>query len=446
MGKLKEFLIIQVIMKLADRGFRTNISGWYNQIGKMQSSSPDKIKEWQLARLSHLVHTAYDKSPYYHELFNSIGIKPEDIRTFEDLEKIPPLTKDIIRERFDDIKLSDTSGLHFKYCTTGGSTGNPTKYIKDNDSWGFDNAFNIRMWKQVGYHYGDKFLALGSSSLFPVNKKSLLHDWYYRLKGKIPFNAMNLSDERLQACVELIRKEKLHYVYGYASSIFLLAKYVIDKHLGDAVNIKACFPTSEILTDVYRDTIIRAFGCKVVNVYGAHDGGIVACDSGDGFKVSYNCIVQLLEKGVDNGTALLTDVNSLAFPFIRYQLGDVVELGEGYGDIHNGQILKNIIGRTSDIIEMENGRVLTGPGFTILFSQLNVLCYRMYKSGPMELTVEVVKDTAYSKTDDDLLTGTIKKHAGDDCNIVIKYVDSVKQRENGKNMFFLNDRDYGKQS
>lgn len=437
MGRLKSLLLLKGVYPLSDALFHTHIASWYATIRKMLSWSPDGIATWQTERMKRLVADAYQYSPYYRQLFDSLSLKPEDIRTMEDLEKIPPLTKEIIREHYDDIILRGKPGLHFRHTSTGGSTGNPTRYVKDNDSWGFDNAFNLLMWEQAGYRVGERFLALGSSSLFPTTKKSFLHDLYYGLRGKIPFNAMDLSKERLEKCVELIRKKKIHFIYGYASSIFLLARYVEENHLESTLRIKACFPTSEILTDVYRSTIERVFDCVVSDMYGAHDGGIVAHCINGGFKVGYNCIVQI-EDGSDSGPALLTDVTSTAFPFIRYKLGDELTLGEGYSAFYNGQVLDNVVGRTSDVIELENGRVLTGPGFTVLFSKLDVQGYRIYKSGELEITVEIVKGDGFTEEQEKLVIDTMHKHAGDDCSIQVKYADKLVNRANGKNLFFLN--------
>ena len=438
MGRLKEFFLVNGVYRISDLLFHTHIADWYSKIRKMLRWSPDRIATWQSERMKELVADAYRFSPYYRQLFDSLSLKPEDIRTVDDLEKIPPLTKEIIRDHYDDILLRGKSGLHYRHTSTGGSTGNPGRYVKDNDSWGFDNAFNFLMWKQTGYRLGDKFLALGSSSLFPTTKKSVLHNLYYGIRGKIPFNAMNLSSERLEECIRLIRRKNIHYIYGYASSIFLLARYVEEHHLESSIHIKACFPTSEILTDVYRSTIERVFNCVVSDMYGAHDGGIVAHCIKGGYKVGYNCIVQI-EGGGDKGTALLTDVTSTAFPFIRYKLGDELEMGAGYSDYFNGQVLDKVIGRTSDLIELENGRVLTGPGFTILFSKLHVEGYRIYKSAAREITVEIVKGEGFTESEEKLVIDTMHKHAGDDCTIKVRYADKLVNRANGKNLFFLNE-------
>lgn len=438
MGRLKEFFLINGVYPVSDVLFHTHVSKWYSAIGKMLAWTPERVLAWQTDRMKALVADAYQYSAYYRRLFDSLTLKPEDIQSLQDLEKIPPLTKEIIREHYDEILLRGKPGLHYRHTSTGGSTGNPTRYVKDNDSWGFDNAFNFRMWKQTGYRLGDRFLALGSSSLFPTTKRSVLHDLYYGIRGKIPFNAMNLSAERLAECVDLIRRKGIHYIYGYASSIFLLAKYVEENHLESSIRIKACFPTSEILTDTYRSTMERVFGCVVSDMYGAHDGGIVAHCIKGGYKVGYNCIVQI-EDSSDSGPALLTDVTSTAFPFIRYKLGDELTLGEGYSSFYNGQVLAGVLGRTSDVIELENGRVLTGPGFTVLFSKLDVQGYRIYKSGINEITVEIVKGKNFTEEQEKLMVDTMHKHAGDDCSIRVKYADKLQNRVNGKNLFFLSE-------
>lgn len=444
MGKIRERIILSGVMPLADLKYHTHMPVWYKQIRRMQQLSANEILRWQTESMQQLIKTAYKHSKYYHELFDSLKLNPRDFQRIEDLEQIPPLTKDIIRERYNDILLDCNNLYHWKTASTGGSTGNPTRYVKDNNSWGFDTAWNLLMWQRTGYHYGDKFLALGSASIFPTQNKSVLHNLYYGMKRKMPFNAMNLSEERLKECVNFIIGNDIHYIYGYASSIFLLANYVIENNLERKLAISACFPTSEILTDVYRETIIKAFHCHVLDSYGANDGGIVAhkLNNEFGYKVGYNSIVQIkepFEEKANYGTALLTDVTNTVFPFIRYELGDILNLGGGYDSFHNGQVLTKVVGRTSDIISLENGRKLTSPGFTILFKDLNVKGYRIFKSNPMEIKLEIVKLPEYTDAEERLIVDTMHKHAGDDVNIIIDYKDDIVTRKNGKNLFFLNE-------
>lgn len=436
MGQLKESILIKGILPISDVFFHTSIGSWYSRIGKMLSWSPEQVKEWQSEKMRQLISDAYTYSPYYHQLFDSLSLRPEDFQTFDDLKRIPPLTKEIIRDHYDEILLQRKQGIYYQHRSTGGSTGNPTRYVKDKSSWSFINAFNILMWKQTGYRYGDKYLALGSSSIFPDDKKSIKYGLYYRIKGKVPFNAMNMSPEVMEECVKKIKKHNIHFIYGYASSIFLLAKYVEENHLGNQFKIKACFPTSEILTDVYRKTIERAFNCVVSDMYGAHDGGISAHCIKEGYRVGYNCFVQI-EGGGESGVALLTDVLSTSFPIIRYRLGDELTIGNGYNEFYNGQVLDSVIGRTSDVIRLENGRVLTGPGFTVLFGVVPIKGYRISKTAPMQMTIDIVPEDSYGEKDENLIINTMHKHAGDECDIVIHYSDRIQTRDNGKNLYFM---------
>lgn len=437
MGKIREMLIMDCVLPVADLVMHTNLPKWYHRVSKMLNWTPSEIVAWQNDRLRELVEDAYRYSPYYHRLFDSLSLTPADIQSVRDLEKIPPLTKDIIREHFDEIALRGKKGIHSYKSSSGGSTGNPTRYIKDTNSWGFINAFSIQMWRQVGYHYGDKFLALGSRSLMPTQKRSVRHSLFYRMKGKVAVNAMNMTPEVAEKCLRLIRDKSIHFIYGYASSLFLLARYLEDRHLESTVEIRACIPTSEVLTDLYRATLERVFRCPVLDMYGAHDGGMIAYSTDGRFKVGYNCIVQT-EDASGASPAYLTDLMNNAFPFIRYQLGDELELGAGYNDFFNGEVLDRVVGRTSDVIRLDNGHVLTGPGFTVLFGELPVKGYRVYKSGPLEITVEVVKEDGYRESDEQLIRATMHKHAGEDCEIRILYPEKIRTRENGKNLFFLN--------
>lgn len=439
MGKIKQSLILGVI-SLADFKFHTNMKKWYGTIRQMEKWDPSRIRQWQEQKLRNLVNTAYSHSRYYRELFDSHNINPADIKTIEDLERIPVLTKDIIRERFDDILLDNKSSFHYNESATGGSSGIPLHYVRDNNSWGFGNAYQTIMWQKTGYCYGDKFLALGASSILPENKKSRLHNLFYGLKNKIPFSTVVVSDERFAECVDLIRKKNIHYIYGFSTSLYLLAKYVIKNNLQDQLDIRACFPTSEIFSDVYYDTVYEAFKSHIMNSYGANDGGIKGfrLDREEYFKVGYNCLVQIEETVKDSrlGPAIITDLTNTVFPFIRYEIGDVVKLARGYNSFYNGQLLEEVIGRQSDLIQLENGCVLTCPSFAHLIKDLHVEGYRLYKLSPMEITFEIVKGKGYTNQDEAIIIDAVHRHTGEECKVRFVYTDHLKTRENGK-MFYL---------
>ena len=117
MGRLKELFLIHGVYPVSDLLFHTHVSRWFSRIKRMLVWRPEQISDWQTQRMRELVANAYQYSPYYRQLFDSLSLKPEDIRTVGDLEKIPPLTKEIIRVlvfRLQNARFS-LIGKHFRY-------------------------------------------------------------------------------------------------------------------------------------------------------------------------------------------------------------------------------------------------------------------------------------------------------------------------------------------
>jgi phenylacetate-CoA ligase len=428
-------------MPLADRVMHTEIIKYYKLIKKMQAWSKDEISKWQNVKIQKLIHYAYNNTIYYKNLFDENNINPNNIKTKENLKNIPLLTKQNVIDNYNRLIAKNIHLIPHIKSSTGGSTGDPMKFLLDKESWSFSNANNIVYWEKIGYNYGDKYIALGSTSLFVNKPKSLKHLIYYKLKNKIGLNGINMSDEVCKNYITLINKKRIKYIYGYASAIYLLAKYVLKKNC--SINISACFPTSEILTDLYRNTIEKAFNCKIINCYGAHDGGITAFESQKGFfEVGYNSIITMKEKDRNNtGSALLTDLLNFAMPLINYQLGDELQIDDSKNQTYsyNGQIINHVFGRTSDVIRLENGRILTGPGFTILFKDLPVESYSIEKNDYNSLLCNIKKQPNYKKEDEDLIISTLKKQAGNNSKIQIKYVDNFKLISSGKRRYFISE-------
>lgn len=419
---------------------KTSIAKSYRQLKRMRRFSQDEIIQWQNKRLRQLLEHAYNNTKFYNRLLKQNNILPKDVKSFTDLYRIPVLTKEIIRENFNDIIANNINSIPHIKSATGGSSGDPLIYYQDNRSWSMCNANNILNWEKFGYNYGNQYIALGSSSLFVNKNTSLKHKIYYRLKNKIGLNGINMSDEVCKDYIMLIRKKGINFIYGYASSIYLLAKYALAHD--EASKIRACFSTSEVLTNQYRETIQEAFQCKILDCYGANDGGITAYAHEKGFfEVGYNCLVRIDvpdQNGI--GSALLTDLFNFAMPLINYKLGDEIQIdiSKNKNYFYNGQVINNVLGRTSDIIQLENGRILTGPGFTILFKDLPVEHYCIEKIGINEIRCSIVKLPTFNQHHEDLITSTFNKQMGNYTRFHIEYTAEIPLTKSGKRRFFIN--------
>ena len=440
-NKLIPALNKSFLLPLADRLMNTNIIGYYREIEKMISWNKAEIEKWRTLKLQNLIQHAYNNTIYYRDLFDSNKINPNEIRSIEDLSQVPPLTKELAKDNYKNIIPTNISSIKYIDKNTGGSSGDPFNYLLDKRSWSYVVASNWYNWEKIGYKMGNKFIALGSSSILPSgNKSSLKHDIYYWLRGKKPINAMNMSKEESKKHLMYIKKKKFQYIYGYASSIFLLAKAAIDNNI-DGTFIKGCISTSEILTDYYRKTIKEAFNCDIIDNYGAADGGINAFKVNESdFNVGYNSLVRVGEKvnNVENcGILQVTDLYNYAMPFINYELGDSVIISNDNHNDYNGQIISKVFGRVSDVIELSNGNVLTGPGFTIFFKDIDVEAYSIKQTGALELKIQIKENPYYKPENDKLIVQTMKKYAGSECKIVIQKVDKFDVPKSGKRKYFI---------
>lgn len=441
MSKIKEKLLLNVLLPISERMIGTNAHTWYRQIGLMSNWSADQLAEWQNSQLKEFVKHAYYHTVYYKNLFDSLGLTPADIQSTEDLKKLPVINKAIINAHYDELIPDNIQQFKYRKGKTGGTTGEPMLYLCDENTWGYVTAAKIFHWKRAGYHYGDKFVAMGSSSLFS-QKPSMVRRIYDKLRNEYPMNAVNLTDDLCKKYVETIKREHIHYLYGYAAALFTFTKYVKDNDV-DLTQIKAVFSTSENLTDYYRKIMEETYQCKVMDCYGARDAGITAYESKRGvYQVGYNVIAEVVDEIAPNtGSLLSTNFLNYSFPLIRYQFGDEVELAPSINENeYNGQVIKHVMGRTSDVMRLGNGHHLTATGFSMIMKEFDVVAFDFQKLGDLKLLLRIqpIPDK-YTKDQEDKIKETFVRYIGEDCSLDIEYVEKFDPLKNGKRRYFYNE-------
>lgn len=433
--RLKNYLLIEISYPLLDMVMRTKIHSYLHEIEEMNTWSENDIVEWQHNKIQELVLHFYNNTIYYKRLFDELKIDPKDIKTRSDLSIIPHINKDIVREHYEELIPRNLNNFSYKKATTGGSSGKTMKYILDLKSWSYTTAVKIYSWQTSGYLYGNSYATVGSSSLFPTSP-SIKQRLYHFVRGSVQISAMDLSEEKIALHIKRLQQKKVKYMYGYASGLYLIAKYLNDNNL-KVLSVKGCFSTAEMLTPEYRLEIEKAFGF-VMDCYGARDGGLTAYEINKGsYNVSYNSIAEVVDcYNNGTGTLLVTDLLNFTFPLIRYEVEDDVCI-DTESSRYNGQVFTKIMGRSPDIIRLPNGRVLTGVGFQVMFGRLNVNAYRIVKSAELELSLEIQPTQKFSEEEETMLIGMVKKQAGNDCNVIIKKVANFVANKNGKRNYFM---------
>lgn len=77
----------------------------------MQDWSREQIADWQNEHLRDFIRHAYNHTQYYHHLFDTLGLTPDDIQSAADLQKLPILTKDMVRAHYNELIPDNSSPM-----------------------------------------------------------------------------------------------------------------------------------------------------------------------------------------------------------------------------------------------------------------------------------------------------------------------------------------------
>lgn len=237
---------------------------------KENFNTPIEILErQQLDQFRVLFKYSKDNVPYYSQLFNKLNLKETDFRSLKDLNKIPILSKQDITENYD---LFTPTNYRGKYVTrtTGGSTGKPLKYRMSIEDYSRGVALLYRGFTQGGYNIGDKMAIIAGGSLVKADKTLIgsLQDYCLNFKK---LSSYGISEEDLENYYRCLRKWKPAFLRGYASSLYLFAKYVKENNL-EPFGLKSIYSTAEMLTNKQRKFIEESLTAEVFNNYGLNDG------------------------------------------------------------------------------------------------------------------------------------------------------------------------------
>ena len=329
--------------------------------------SPEKLEKYRLERLRSLLVKVGKNVPYYRDCFASLGFNPHEINSLADLQKLPLLTKAIIRAEGDRMKSDIAQGL--ARFNTGGSSGEPLIFFIGTERVSHDVAAKWRATRWWDVDIGDREIVVWGSpiELTAQDKVRQIRDRLMRTR-LIP--AFEMSEAKLDEFVATIRNFRPTMLFGYPSSISLIARHAEKRgQIMNDLGIKVAFVTSERLYDHQRDDITRVFGCPVANGYGGRDAGFIAhqCPQGGMHITAEDIIVEIVDSdgnSLPHGTAgeiVITHLATSEFPFIRYRTGDVAVLSDKSCACGRGlPLIEEIQGRSTDFVVAADGTVMHG--------------------------------------------------------------------------------------
>ncbi|MEP7155925.1 MAG: hypothetical protein ABI905_09130 [Betaproteobacteria bacterium] len=411
-----------------------------------QHWSPEALKKWQLDRLNELLAEARKNSKYHAKALADVNLP---LQSLDALSELPILAKAAIRENFEGLKNSSLPPARFIKNRTGGSTGEPMFYCWDKRGQDWNRASVYRSAEWAGVALGEKTVTMSGSHFDYSQGQTLFSRFIYFLQRYRDFPVAYLDDELLERYFLELLEFRPTSIWGYASGIHAFANYIERKHAGTNFDfLRALVTSSETLRPEQRETINRVFGSgKVHDNYGSREiyiGG--ECRAHNGYHLHGEVvIVEIVDKNNrpcpagTPGRVLITDLSNLAFPFIRYEIGDVASLAAP-GTCSCGLSLprlQSLEGRIADVIVLRD-RILTAPNVTIIMSDFRgVKSYQIRQDSIDELKILVVPDSDYNETFSEYILGAMRKMVDGQATVTLQLVDDIPLPESGKRRYII---------
>jgi len=384
--------------------------------------SPDRFEELRLRKLRAILEHAFENTAFYRRRFEEAGIAPKDIRDFDDLRRLPPLTKeDLVRDQGELIARNlRPSELH--QSTSGGSSGTHTPFYRDNASLNIKMAAEYRFNRWCGWDVGGKVAVVWPAVQDLFDGRSWKQKLRYTLveRHELLYSGQ-LNEAILSQMADRLRRYGPKLIRAFPYAFATLAKYIRDE-TPYQIRPDGILSTGEPLLAKHRALFEEVFGCPVFDCYASRECGHTACEceAHDGLHVNADCLH--VEFQMDNepvepgepGHLLITDLDNYGMPFIRYDVGDIgVPLA---GQCSCGRTLPRMgmnAGRDTDFLYSPyDGSLISGS-----------LSHDLIADGPDVGQLQIIQDAR------DHLTIRVKRSALDpDDGIKTEYLEEIVNR------------------
>jgi phenylacetate-CoA ligase len=348
--------------------FKTEIYRNYVTQKEIRKLPLIEIQKIQWNRLKELLEFIYEYSDFYHDTFKSVGLRPDDIKSYEDFTRLPIVTKKTLKINYNRIITKGTSKKDYTISHTGGTTGEPFSVLIDNkrEHPSTTAAFLLNR-ESIGIHPFEKINELMIKSnpineiknLYTTNKRGLpLRLKYYFLSETFGIKSLDIKKENINIIQSIIKNNNIEVIYGFSLNILYLAKLCKTHNIN--LNIKYVIPIAEGLSEQQKKFISNTFNCHVYMDYGASECMRMGfeCNQHIGYHMDlYNYFFEYLDdngklsKPGENANIIVTNLNNYVFPLVRYRIGDQCILSSQKCSCSNNYTLvAYITGRDSDII------------------------------------------------------------------------------------------------
>lgn len=376
---------------------------YYQQ--EIECASREEIKKMQSERLVKTVKRAYENSAYYKKLMDEKGLTPQDVKSVDDLHKLPFIKKDDLREAYPYGLLAAPLSECVRMHSTSGTTGKRVMaFYTQNDM----NIWEDCCARAITAAGGSKDDIIHVAYGYGLFTGGLGIDGGSRKIGALTLPVSSGSTDRQLDIMCDLGSTILCCTPSYAA---YLAETVTEKGIKNEIKLKAGIFGAEAWTEEMRRDIEEKLHIKAYDIYGlteiAGPGVSYECSEQQGMHINEDhFIAEIIDPNTgevlpygEKGELVFTSITKEAFPMIRYRTRDICVLNHekcACGRTHTR--MAKPMGRSDDMLIIKGVNVFPSQIEAVLLkngypANYQIIVTRVNNSDILDINVEMSAET-----------------------------------------------------
>lgn len=413
------------------------VSAVENALAQSEYSDPKQREELRWEVFKNTLKKIKRNNKFYSSFLSDRGLLYAEIREPRDIERLPILTKQVMRGlKMNTYVSPDVRHTRIHWETTSGSTGEPFTFAMDKRFSAFIRANFYRSWRWAGadpYHPTINCAGSGLARATP----NTLHI------------SPDLIHSRIEEHAEAIKKSGAKIIRGFPLTNFELAKALRDSGHTD-ISFAHAFLYGNTLSEGVRKFFTEKFGSEVFDIYGVQEFGTVAseCKEHNGMHIfEEGLILEVVnDRGEavpdgESGNIIITSIFNEITPLVRYAPGDRGKVITGQCPCGRTLRRLELEGRDEELILRPDGERISSVSIRSIMSKYfgSFERYQVYQPSTAKVILSIVPAPSFEKKDLEGATLRLKKLLGEGIEIEAKIASSIPLTKPGKLRFIISD-------
>jgi len=421
--------------------FQLEQSQWWNE---------EQIRAHQWKQLRRSLDHAYRTVPFYHERFDSAGLKVADLEDPDAWRRLPVLVRRELQAGGEALVSTAIPRDHGRTSVrvTGGSTGEPVRVLGTAITGFAWRVFTLRdhLWHHRDFRGKLAVVRFMEQEAARPPAGALTNNWGTSTRNIATGPCAILTiHSTTQEQAEWLARHDPEYFLSYPSAIVALARYC-EKHAIKLPKLREVRTFGEVVEPQVREICRDVWGVRVVDAYSSEEFGYLAlqCPEHEHYHVqSENVLLEVLDdqgqpcQPGDVGRVFVTSLNNFAMPLLRYDIGDYAEVGEPCPCGRGLTVLKRVLGRQRNMFTLPTGEtrwpMIDARDIAAVFNEVPPITkFQLVQKSLDELEARLVVVRPLTSDEETTLASYVQQGLGYAFRLHFNYVDDIPRSPRGK--------------